>query len=331
MKINGLGKTGLPSRYKGNVIAATTNAVLNTKIVRGGTDAVHITPNGLTLELTRESSSNTFLGMHPFKLYATGEINGSGWHGYQVRSGQVGVRPLFHQFLTVNQPGYGASFTFGDYSTPFVPDDTDGATPDTNSRITPAIFFLDPTPEILTSVNYGAYYAFWIEIRPDTDNAGLWDGVVFINYHRFTVQTAASIYDGYVFPSLPDANGYEYIPIAVLQLTHATNIFGTFSSTDGEIYQFKRDHCIQRFPAGQNSLSGFGSVPEDWIKPLPDASVSSGNRWWYPGDFIYFYTGTPNDAFNGYYVWRSSPGRLGGTPSGPLDGASAFAQVAQFG
>lgn len=268
-------------------------------------------------------------GFFPFRLYATGDVDGSGNIGYQVRSGFVDVRPLFHQFLSVGQPGFAASFSFGNYSTPFIPDNCDGAaTPDTNAIISPPMFFLDPTVENILGVDWGAYYAFWVRITPDTDNAGLYDGTVSIQYHRFTAQTAASIYDGYVFPSLPDANGYEYLPIAVLQLKAATNALLGVDSKDGDIYQLKRDNFLGRFPAGQNGLNGF-NWQGAWIEPSPDPLISSGNRYYYPGDFIYYYTGTPGDVFNGHYVWIGSPGSVGagGNPAS----AGSFEHIAQFG
>jgi hypothetical protein len=120
------------------------------------------------------------------------------------------------------------SWNQGNWSTPMVPDNCDGAAPDCGVIITPATFFLDPTPEILIGgSNWGSYYAFWVEVTGDSDNGGIYDGAVTIKYHRFTPQSAASAYDGYVFPSLPAGIPKEALPIAILQLTKgtATGIF----------------------------------------------------------------------------------------------------------
>lgn len=315
------------SKAKHNELVNCINPWMSAELILGNKPGIQIGAKKAVItvpdpRIWASGSATTDLNMHPFKLYATGEVDGSGNLGYQVRSGFVGIRPFFHQVLGLTQPGYGSSFSFGDYSTPFGVDDTDGApTPDSNSIITPATFFLDPTAEILTSVNHGSYYAFWIEIRPDTDNSGgAWNGAAFINYHRFTIQSAFSAYDGFVFPSLPDANGYEYIPVAIVQVTAATSPPYGLSSVNGLVFQHERNHCLRRFPAGQNGFGGF-SYQGDWVISgavnVGIAGMDSQYRWFYPNDIIRYENLDTPSAADGAYIWLGDPGHSSSPPSNP--------------
>jgi hypothetical protein len=336
MKIKGIGKQGLPTRRQSEVFASCSQALMNTQIVRGTSDDFRITPNNMTIQIKDASASANTLGMHPFKIYATGEVDINGHRGYQVRSGTVEIRPRFHQFFSTGLSGWFASFNQGNYSSPFVPTNSDGAFPDQNLIVTPATFFLDPTAEIVGGVNYGSYYAFWVQITPDTDNGGAYDGAVSIQYHRFTANPGASIYDAYVYPSLPASVPDEILPIGVVQVTTETAFgvgLGIAPGADGDVYQHKRDHYTGRFPADNNSLNG-SEFQGDWIISgsafVGTAGVNSGNRWWYPGDWVDFFNYDTPSNFDGVFVWVGSPGQLGGTPTNPFDGASQFIQISKL-
>jgi hypothetical protein len=338
MQVPQFAKEGHPSPYSQkdiNVLAKLANAFANTKVVVGSAPDFKLSESNAIITVPTIASSGTNApSFFPFKVYPTGEtttVDGVTFQGWNVRTGIVEVRPKFHQFLgLVNQPGWFGSWNQGNYSTPAIPDGCDLAAPDYSKMVTPSQFWLNPTPEILGGPNYGSYYAFYIRITPDTDNGSFYDGTISIVCHRFTNQTGSSIYDGFVFPSLAFADGNEYLPIAVVILTKETAAYDGFGvgTVSGDVWQHKRDHYTGRFPAGQNSLMGFCSI-EDWIEPLPDPDVASPNRWFYPGDYLYYYTGTPGHALNGNYVWRGSPGTLG-IGNNPAS-AGAFQQVAQFG
>lgn len=319
-KMTPVGKSGLMSRNKANFCLATTGAFANLQVTRGQSDDFFIHANNAVLQLKDESPANSTV-FHPFKLYATGEtkvISGITKFGYQVRSGVVEVRPRFHLF---GGGLFTGSNTQGNYSTPFEPSNADGAIGDANVIVTPSTFFLDPTPEIVGGVNYGAYYAFWVRIAPDSDNGGAYDGSVTIQFHRYSINPGASAFDQYVFPGLPDINGYENLPVAAVQVTTETAFGVGFGpgTGDGSVYQFKHDHYTGRFPAGQSGLNGFC-----WIGDWSDPAVGNAHRVYYPGDMLNYNSGTPHDPFNGFYVWIASAG-VNGSAASPFSGVGAWA------
>ena len=315
MKLTPVGRSGIMGRNKANTVLAVCNAVLNSKIVQQAQKPeFHITPNNAVYDTSAVSASTSSLAMHPFKLYPTGEFDGSGNHGYQVRTGWAQFRPIFHHPGTI-LPYAGAQFPF--YGQLKIPDGTDGApVPDLDKIITPATYWLDPTPEIHSGVNYGSYYAFYIRIVPDTDNGSSWDGSVSVQYHRFSLNAlggGGSSYDAFVYPGLPDVNGYEYLPIAVVQVTAATDPFFAENPTNDFVDQYIHDNYVNLYPTGQSGMNGF-CFQGDWILPLPDAAISSANRIWYPGDTVRYYNGTPGDIVNGCYV-SSTFGTIANPPS----------------
>lgn len=302
------------------------NASQSERLVSGPGYRIKRGTKGVGLELIQRPSITTVF--HPFKVYSTGEIDDDGKLGYQVRNGLVEFRPLFHMPGSVGTVPY-AGAQFGFYGCVLIPDDCDSAfTHDQSEVLTPATFWLDPEPEMIGDLNYGSYYAFWVEIRPDTDNGSTWDGSVSIQYHRFSLYGlggGGSAYDSYAYPGIPHPSGYETLPIAIVQVTaaRASAPFLGVDSGDGLVLQHKSDNYISRFPAGQNGYAGF-SWQGVWGT---DPGTDSGNRVWYPGDMVQ-YDGWPAlDTRNGLYFWSSGAGQLGGTPTSPFDGASAFVQA----
>lgn len=256
-------------------------------------------------------ASSTLLGMHPFKIYPTGTLSGSNV-GYNVRVGLVDIRPIFHTIVSIlnSNTVYAARVVPSDTDVTFGPSDY---TPDPLPL--PATFFLDPTPEVSGGVNYGANYSFWIQMDPDTDNGGAWNGDVTIQSQRFSIGPTPTD----AFPGLPDGSGREFIPIGIVQVTAATSPLISVSgqSGDGLIWQMIHENQTNRFPAGQNGINGFC-----WQGDWSDPGNNSPNKVHYPGYLYSYYSGTPSDPTNAFYLWVGSPSNLGGTPTSPTSGGT---------
>ncbi len=321
MKLKPVGKQGLMSRNQANSVLAVCNGILNTKLIDTENDEFHITPNNAVYGIGRgAAATTTATGMHPFKIYPTGTFSGS-LVGYNVRVGYVDIRSRFHAIA-------GILNISTRYSSVQVPDDTDadfGPSDYVPSPLPSAgTFFLDPTPEISGGINYGALYSFWIQIDPDTDNGGFYDGAVSIQSQRYSIGPSPTD----PFPGLPDGSDREFIPIGIVQVTPPTSVYLHVDgqSDAGLVWQLIHENQF-RFTAGQNGLAG-SCFQGDIIFPSPNVSTSSPNKVWYPGDIVRYNSGTPADPNNGTYL-AFAVFQMGGSPPATPPGHS-FVQIAAF-
>lgn len=321
------GKT-LFSKAAHNEVITHLNPFLNGKMMFGNKLDFQIGTNQAVWTIPdpriwAAGGSSSGLGMHPFKIYATGETSG-GNIGYNVRVGTVELRPLYHAVGTINSFLHtDNSGFFGIRAIPQFVDDASQAPEYLPSPLPTAQFYLDPTDEVSSGSHYGAYHSFWLEITPDTNNGGAYNGTAKIKTQRFSVNPTGSPLDP--FPGMPDGSGKENLPIGIVQLLAPTSITPKFNVpgfvNDGLIWQIQSNNFIDRFSAGvRDGANGFR-----WWGDWNQTGNKEGTRIWYPGDTVYF-TGTPGDALNGIYI-APIVFASGGTPASPYDTGMQFVHI----
>jgi hypothetical protein len=337
-----------------NELVAGVNALTNPEIRHGPTDAVFIADKKVVYQIGDLAATGSVIP-HPFKLYAISDsqkITGDkGKTCYAVRAGLVEVRSLWQNFTALGN--YTAIANNGDMT--YYQDPSGGEIGDdveiTDSPLGPigtdgSYFALDDLAggidvEMVGGNNYGAYYAFWIEINDAVPNS---PPTVQIKCRRFSIRGAFAAPGSYpliAFPlpvtmdtaglgSLDIAYAKQVIPLAILQLktgggqplsgdddgllTGAVGILDISPANYNQapvVLQILRDHRINRFDeagGGTSRICGYFNPAR--------------YRTYYQGDIVFYYGTSSSDPLCGSYIAMGAGANPAGVIS-PFDNPGA--------
>jgi hypothetical protein len=259
------------------------------------------------------SASVASSGAHPFKLYAVASDQilpaDVGKPCYAIRHGTIEYRPRWYHGLNlaVTQQHYNWDYyqndspSGGDGGLIATPPDIAGLSDEVGPDIDIGLldrnggyFVLDPTEDIVSGVNYGCYYSFYISIDDTTPNQL---PIISLVARRFTPGNSGGTYPQAMIPASTD--GLEIVPLAVLQVTPGHSAFIDFPtglggnassgpSLNGLIWQIQTTNLINRYDRFMMRYQGIWDT--------------SQYRTWYYGDVVKYDANMAPGGGAGLYV-----------------------------